>query len=145
MALHEAAALFGRERDGGVLHPQRAGDLALQKFRIAGARAIGQRRPKHREAQIAVKELGVRGLSNAVPPDEIVEIGGVIAGELLAQVAWGRIIGHAWQARMVRGQIEQSDFESLRRRGARPEAADRGPDREGPVPFVRPFAPAAGR
>src|ERR1017187_6704219 len=93
VSLHEAVALSGRERDRGVLHPQRACDLALQKFRIAGARAISQCRPKHGEAQIAVKEFRIRDLSDPVPLNEIVEIGGVIAGELLAQVAWGRVIG----------------------------------------------------
>src|ERR1035437_2551883 len=82
--LHEAAAPFGQERDERVLHAEWAGDLAPQKFRIAGSRTIRQRRPKHREAEIAVEELRVRGLAEAVPLDEGVKIGGAIVSELFA-------------------------------------------------------------
>jgi hypothetical protein len=38
--LYEAAALSWGERDSGIVHAQRPRDLALQKFRIDGARAI---------------------------------------------------------------------------------------------------------
>jgi hypothetical protein len=40
VALYEAAALSWGERDSGIVHAQRPRDLALQKFRIDGARAI---------------------------------------------------------------------------------------------------------
>ena len=46
-----------------------------------------------------------------------------------------RVIGHAWQARMVRSQVEQGNFEALGAR-RRPEAAARGRDRGGPASLV---------
>ena len=77
----------------------------------------GQRRPQHGEAQVAVKKFRIRGLFDAVPLEEIVKIGGVVVGEPLAQVAWGRVVGHRRQARMMSGQIEQGNLKTLGRRG----------------------------
>src|ERR1035438_6230760 len=117
VTLHQSAKEFGRERNRRVLHSERTGDLALHEVGIAGPRASGQRRAQYRETEIAIGELLVRRLRDAVPLDEIVEIGGMIVGELLADVALARVIGHAWHSRMVSGQVEQGNFESPRRGG----------------------------